>query len=42
VPIVSITLGVTFLGEQVHPLAMAGALLIILGAWLTSRQESGR
>jgi len=42
VPIVSITLGVTFLREQVHPLAMAGALLIILGAWLTSRQESGR
>ncbi len=39
VPVVSITLGVTLLGEQVHPLAIAGALLIILGAWLTSRRE---
>jgi len=39
VPVVSITLGVTLLGEQVHPLAVAGALLIIVGAWLTSRRE---
>jgi drug/metabolite transporter (DMT)-like permease len=39
VPVVSIALGVTFLGEQVHPLAVAGALLIIVGAWLTSRRE---
>ena len=39
VPIVSIVLGVSFLGEQVHPLAVAGALLIVLGAWLTSRRE---
>jgi drug/metabolite transporter (DMT)-like permease len=41
VPVVSITLGVTLLGEEVHPLAMAGALLIIVGAWLTSRREGG-
>jgi len=40
VPVVSITLGVTLLGEQVHPLAVAGALLIIVGAWLTSRREA--
>lgn len=39
VPLVAIALGVTFLGEQVHPLAFSGALLIILGAWLTSRRE---
>ncbi len=39
VPLVSIVLGVTFLGEEVHPLAFAGALLIICGAWLTSRRE---
>jgi drug/metabolite transporter (DMT)-like permease len=39
VPIVAITLGMTFLGEDVHPLAISGALLIILGAWLTSRRE---
>jgi drug/metabolite transporter (DMT)-like permease len=39
VPMVAIVLGVTLLGEQVHPLAFTGALLIILGAWLTSRRE---
>jgi drug/metabolite transporter (DMT)-like permease len=42
VPIVAIVLGVVFLGEEVHPLALAGALLIILGAWLTSRREVAR
>jgi len=41
VPVISITLGVTFLDEVVHPLAMVGALLIIVGAWLTSRREGG-
>ncbi len=40
VPLVSIALGITFLGEQVHPLAFGGALLIIAGAWLTSRRET--
>jgi drug/metabolite transporter (DMT)-like permease len=40
VPVVAIIFGVTLLGEQVHPLAIAGALLIILGAWLTSRRET--
>jgi drug/metabolite transporter (DMT)-like permease len=39
VPVVSIALGVTFLGEQVHPLAYLGAVLVVLGAWLTSRRE---
>ena len=42
VPLVSIALGVTILGEQVHPLAYSGALLVILGAWLTSRREVAR
>ncbi len=42
VPIVAIVLGVAFLGEQVHPLALTGALLIVLGAWLTSRREVAR
>ena len=42
VPIVSIALGVTFLGEQVHPFAYAGALMVVLGAWLTSRREGAR
>ena len=39
VPIVAIVLGVLLLGEQVHPLALAGALLVVVGAWLTSRRE---
>jgi drug/metabolite transporter (DMT)-like permease len=39
VPVVAIFLGVTLLGEQVHPLAVTGALLIVAGAWLTSRRE---
>jgi drug/metabolite transporter (DMT)-like permease len=42
VPLVAIVLGVAFLGEQVHPLALGGALLIVLGAWLTSRSEVRR
>ena len=39
VPIVAVVLGVAFLGERVHPLALAGTALVILGAWLTSRRE---
>jgi drug/metabolite transporter (DMT)-like permease len=39
VPVVSITLGITLLGEQVHPLAFLGTGLVLLGAWLTSRRE---
>ena len=39
VPLVAIAAGVTFLGEQVHPLAFAGAGMVVLGAWLTSRRE---
>jgi drug/metabolite transporter (DMT)-like permease len=38
-PIVAIVLGVVFLGEQVHPLALLGTSLVLLGAWLTSRRE---
>lgn len=39
VPVVSIVLGVTLLGEVVAPLALAGVGLVLLGAWLTSRAE---
>lgn len=42
VPIVSILLGVTVLGEIVHPLALAGTALVLFGAWLTSRRERSR
>jgi drug/metabolite transporter (DMT)-like permease len=41
VPIVSILLGVLVLGEIVHPLALVGTALVLLGAWLTSRREGG-
>jgi drug/metabolite transporter (DMT)-like permease len=39
VPVVSILLGVLVLGEIVHPLALVGTALVLLGAWLTSRRE---
>ena len=39
VPIVAILLGVLVRGEQVAPLALGGMVLVLLGAWLTSRAE---
>lgn len=39
VPVVAIVLGVVVLGEDVHPLALGGTALVILGAWATSRRE---
>ena len=39
VPIVAIVLGVAFLGEPVAPIALLGTVLVIAGAWLTSRRE---
>ena len=38
VPLVAIGLGVAFLGERVGPVALAGTLLVLGGAWLTSRR----
>lgn len=40
VPVVAIALGVTLLGERVHPLALLGTALVLVGAWITSRRES--
>jgi drug/metabolite transporter (DMT)-like permease len=40
VPLVAIVLGVVVRGEHVTVWAVAGTLLVILGAWLTSRAES--
>ncbi len=37
---VAATLGVVVLGETLHPAAIAGTALVILGAWLTSRSEA--
>lgn len=39
VPVVAIVLGVTVRGESVHPLALAGTALVLVGAGLTSRRE---
>jgi drug/metabolite transporter (DMT)-like permease len=41
-PIVAIGLGVVFRDERVAALALVGALLVIAGAWLTSRRERRR
>jgi drug/metabolite transporter (DMT)-like permease len=39
VPVVAIALGVVALGEAVHPLALLGTALVLVGAWVTSRRE---
>jgi drug/metabolite transporter (DMT)-like permease len=39
-PVVAIFLGVTFRDETVAALALAGMVLVLLGAWLTSRAEA--
>lgn len=39
VPVVAIILGIALLGEEVHPLALGGTALVLVGAWLTSRRE---
>jgi len=41
VPLVAIVLGVTILGERIAPSALVGMGLVLVGAWLTSRRESG-
>jgi drug/metabolite transporter (DMT)-like permease len=40
VPIVAMLLGWAIRGEHIHPLAIAGMALVLLGAWLTSRREA--
>lgn len=37
-PLVAILLGVLLRGEDLHPLAAVGSLLVIAGAWITSRR----
>ena len=39
VPIVAVALGVVFRGEALEPLAVLGAALVLMGAWITSRPE---
>lgn len=38
IPAVSILLGVIVLAEKVHPVSLLGSVLVLLGAWLGSRQ----
>ncbi len=40
VPVVAILLGVLFLDEAVAPIALLGAALVIVGAWVASRAET--
>jgi drug/metabolite transporter (DMT)-like permease len=40
VPIVAILLGVLLLDETVAPIALLGAVLVIVGAWVASRAET--
>ena len=39
VPVVAMILGVVLLGEVVHPAAIVGLGLVLVGAWFTSRRE---
>jgi len=39
VPVVAVVLGVVARNEEVHPLAIAGMVLVLVGAWVTSRRE---
>ncbi|MCL1594265.1 MAG: DMT family transporter [Actinomycetia bacterium] len=40
VPIVAIVLGVIVRGDTIEPIAIVGAGLVLLGAWITSRKET--
>jgi drug/metabolite transporter (DMT)-like permease len=40
VPIVAIALGMIVRGDTIEPVAVAGAVLVLLGAWITSRKEN--
>ena len=42
VPVVAIVMGVGFLGERVALSALIGTVLVLVGAWLTSRSEKRR
>lgn len=40
VPLVAIVLGVTLLGERLHPFAVIGTMFVLIGAWAATRRES--
>ncbi len=39
VPLVAIALGAALLQERIHPLALVGTVLVLIGAWIASRRE---
>lgn len=39
IPVVAIVLGIVFLSEEPSPISLAGAALVILGAYVTSRRD---
>lgn len=39
VPVVAIVLGVVFRAERIEPIALGGMVLVLIGAWVTSRKE---
>jgi drug/metabolite transporter (DMT)-like permease len=38
-PLVAVALGIVVLGETVAPIALAGVVLVLAGAWIASRRE---
>ena len=40
VPIVAMVLGVLVRNDAIAPIAVVGIVLVLLGAWITSRKES--
>jgi drug/metabolite transporter (DMT)-like permease len=40
VPIVAVILGILVRGDTLEPLAIGGTVLVLVGAWVTSRKES--
>lgn len=41
-PVVAVVLGVVVRHESVHPLALAGSALVVIGAWLAGSREEAR
>lgn len=39
VPLVAIVLGAVLLDERIHPYALIGTVLVLIGAWIASRRE---
>ena len=40
VPVVAVILGIIVRGDRIEPIAVVGMVLVLVGAWVTSRKES--